>query len=134
MKDRKSSTFRGAAVVAHLQALHAGRDPVRLAMKYRAMRRSFGDFVRGTCSLFYLRAGNVEMPPSPSIWICGDVHLGNFGIYEAEDACLRFDLNDFDEAGIAPCLLDLLRLLAALRAASADADDGRAMVGTAASR
>jgi uncharacterized protein (DUF2252 family) len=66
-----------------------------------------------------------EVPPSPSIWICGDVHLGNFGIYEAEDARLRFDLNDFDEAGIAPCLLDLLRLLAALRAASADTDDGR---------
>ncbi|MGH8526080.1 MAG: DUF2252 family protein, partial [Gammaproteobacteria bacterium] len=76
---------------------------------------------------FYFRAGDVEMPPSPSIWICGDVYLGNFGIYEAEDAGLRFDLNDFDEAGIAPCLLDLLRLLAALRAASADADDGRAM-------
>ncbi|MGH8512193.1 MAG: DUF2252 family protein, partial [Gammaproteobacteria bacterium] len=101
MKERKSSTFRGSAVVAHIQVLHAARDPVRLAMKYRAMRRSFGDFVRGTCSLFYLRAGGVEMPPSPSIWICGDVHLGNFGIYEAEDARLRFDLNDFDEAGIA---------------------------------
>ncbi|MGH6820020.1 MAG: DUF2252 family protein, partial [Methylocella sp.] len=127
MKERKSSIFGAAAVVAHLQVLHAGRDPVRLAMKYRAMRRSFGDFIRGTCSLFYLRAGDVEMPPSPSIWICGDVHLGNFGIYEAEDSRLRFDLNDFDEAGIAPCLLDLLRFLAALRAASADADDGRAM-------
>jgi len=127
MKKRKSSTFRGSAVVAHLRVLHAGRDPVRLAMKYRAMRRSFGDFVRGTCSLFYLRAGDVEMPPSPSIWVCGDVHLGNFGIYQAEDARLRFDLNDFDEAGIAPCLLDLFRLLAALRAASADPDDDRAM-------
>jgi len=127
MKEHNSSTSRGAAVVAHLQVLHAGRDPARLAMKYLAMRRSFGDFIRGTCSLFYLRASGVEMPPSPSIWICGDVHLGNFGIYEAEDARLRFDLNDFDEAGIAPCLLDLLRLLAALRAASADPDDGRAM-------
>ena len=28
MKEHKSSTLRGAAVVAHLQALHAGRDPV----------------------------------------------------------------------------------------------------------
>lgn len=99
MKEHNSSTSRGAAVVAHLQVLHAGRDPARLAMKYLAMRRSFGDFIRGTCSLFYLRASGVEMPPSPSIWICGDVHLGNFGIYEAEDARLRFDLNDFDEAG-----------------------------------
>jgi hypothetical protein len=47
--------------VAHLQALHAGRDPVRLAMKYRAMRRSFGDFVRGTCSLFYSGSHPITM-------------------------------------------------------------------------
>ena len=36
-----------------IAAFNAGRDPERLAMKYKAMRRNAFVFLRGTCHLFY---------------------------------------------------------------------------------
>jgi uncharacterized protein (DUF2252 family) len=41
--------------------------------------------------------------------ICGDLHLENFGAYETEDGDFRFDINDFDDALVGPCSLDLVR-------------------------
>jgi uncharacterized protein (DUF2252 family) len=32
----------------------------------------------------------------------GDAHLSNFGVYAAPQRSLVFDLNDFDEAAVAP--------------------------------
>jgi uncharacterized protein (DUF2252 family) len=125
MTPSRSPRSRSDEIVAHLSAVHAGRDPVRLALKYQAMDRSFGDFFRGCCSLFYLRAAKLDPPDLPSIWICGDVHLGNFGIYKSQDQKRRFDLNDFDEACVAPALYDLWRLIAALMTTSASPEIGR---------
>jgi uncharacterized protein (DUF2252 family) len=42
---------------------------------------------------------------------CGDAHLSNFGIYAAPHRALVFDLNDFDEAAVAPWEWDLKRLI-----------------------
>src|SRR5689334_11494178 len=91
-------------------AFNAGRDPQRLQMKYDAMRGSAFAFLRGTAHLFY-----AQLPPSrlldkaPVAWLCGDLHLQNFGSYKADDRLVYFDLNDFDEACLGPCTLDLLR-------------------------
>jgi uncharacterized protein (DUF2252 family) len=41
---------------------------------------------------------------------CGDAHLSNFGIYAAPDRALVFDLNDVDEAAVAPADWDIKRL------------------------
>ncbi len=111
-------------MIEHLHHWHAGRDPVRLALKYKAMSASLADFVRGTCSLFYLRASRTTLPSSPALPICGDVHVGNFGIYRGDDGRLRFDLNDFDESATAPILHDLIRLLAAFLTTTPDAESG----------
>ena len=40
-------------VVGRIQGFNAGRDPERLAMKYRAMRASPFAFLRCTCHLLY---------------------------------------------------------------------------------
>jgi uncharacterized protein (DUF2252 family) len=47
--------------------------------------------------------------PGPDILLCGDLHLENLGAYRAENGDFVFDLNDFDEALVGPCSLDLVR-------------------------
>jgi uncharacterized protein (DUF2252 family) len=99
-------------IAERIHQFNAGRDLERLALKYRAMRASAFAFLRGTCHLFY-----EELPESgllrnaPLVWVCGDLHLENFGSYKADNRLVYFDLNDFDEAVLAPCTWDLLRLL-----------------------
>jgi uncharacterized protein (DUF2252 family) len=42
---------------------------------------------------------------------CGDAHISNFGMYAAPDRSIVFDLNDFDEAAVAPAEWDVKRLV-----------------------
>ena len=95
-----------------ISAFNAGRDPERLAMKYKAMRGSPFVFLRGTCHLFYERLPRDKvLDNAPPVWICGDMHLENFGSYKADNRLIYFDNNDFDEACLAPGLYELVRLL-----------------------
>ena len=96
----------------------AGRDPLRLAMKYAKMRTSPYVFLRGTCHLFYDRLQVGSLPAdAPNAWICGDLHLENFGSYKGDNRLVYFDLTDFDEAVLAPVNWDLVRLLTSVFAA-----------------
>ena len=106
-------------VVRRIQSFNAGRDPERLAMKYRAMRASPFAFLRGTCHLFYdrLPRGGV-FKSAPPVWVCGDLHLENFGSYKADNRLVYFDINDFDESALAPASWDLVRFLTSLRTAA----------------
>lgn len=101
-----------ADVAGQIRRFHAGREPERLALKYAAMRRGAFVFLRGSCHLFYDR-----LPPDPLLaeappaWCCGDLHLENFGSYKGDNRLPYFDINDFDEAALAPLSWDLLRFL-----------------------
>lgn len=102
-------------LVDFLRRSNAGRDPERLAMKYRAMHGDAFAFLRGTCGLFYARLPQAgALPDSPLTWLCGDLHLQNYGSYRADNGLAYFDLNDFDEAVLAPAAWELVRLLASL--------------------
>lgn len=103
-------------VVSRIQGFNAGRDPERLAMKYRAMRTGPFAFLRGSCHLFYERLprGGV-FKSAPSVWVCGDLHLENFGSYKGDNRLVYFDVNDFDESALAPASWDLVRLMTSLR-------------------
>ena len=46
------------------------------------------------------------------IWICGDAHLCNFGLFASPERTLVFDLNDFDETARGPFEWDVKRLAA----------------------
>ncbi|MFL9930163.1 DUF2252 domain-containing protein [Paraburkholderia sp. RL18-103-BIB-C] len=106
---------------------NAGRDPERLAMKYKAMRGSPFVFLRGTCHLFYERLPRDKvLDDAPPVWICGDLHLENFGSYKADNRLIYFDNNDFDEACLAPALYELVRLLTSVLVGAADLDLSRA--------
>ena len=48
---------------------------------------------------------------APVVWVCGDLHLENFGSYRADNGLAYFDINDFDESALAPATWDLVRLL-----------------------
>src|ERR1700754_3824302 len=116
-------------VVQEIQAFNAGRDPERLQLKYRAMRASPFAFLRGTCHLFYkqLPRGGV-LKAAPSVWVCGDLHLENFGSFKGDNRLAYFDINDFDESALAPASWDLVRFLASVLLAADDlkADAGEA--------
>ena len=102
-------------VVGRIQGFNVGRDPERLAMKYRAMRASPFAFLRGTCHLFYdrLPRGGV-FKSAPRAWVCGDLHMENFGSYKGDNRLVYFDVNDFDESALAPASWDLVRFLTSL--------------------
>ncbi|AFT89301.1 DUF2252 domain-containing protein [Paraburkholderia phenoliruptrix] len=114
-------------VAETIARINAGRDPERLAMKYKAMRTSPFVFLRGTCHLFYERLPQAGvLDDAPPVWICGDMHLENFGSYKADNGLVYFDNNDFDEACLAPNLAELARLLTSVLAGAADLKLSRA--------
>jgi len=101
-----------------IRQFNRGREPERLALKYQRMRASPFAFFRGSCHLFYaqlpaaLQAGALQH--APPAWACGDLHLENFGSYKGDDRQVYFDINDFDEALLAPAHWDVLRFLCSL--------------------
>lgn len=111
------NTMQNAAEI--IRSFNAGRDPERLAMKYRNMQSNPFSFLRGSCHLFHAR---LSLPPilakAPAAWICGDLHLENFGSYKGDNRLAYFDQNDFDETALAPCTWDLLRLTTSTLVAS----------------
>lgn len=90
---------------------NARREPERCAMKMAAMRANAFSFLRGTCHLFHQRMSEQKLAPSgPAAWLCGDLHLENFGTFLGDNGLTYFDINDFDETICAPHSLDILRL------------------------
>ncbi len=108
---------------------NAGRDPERLALKLAKMRQNPFVFLRGTAHLFHERVKRQGvLKTSPAAWCCGDLHLENFGSYKGDNRLAYFDLNDFDEAALAPAAWDPLRLLTSLWLAAGELrlDDAQA--------
>ncbi len=102
-----------------LDAIHsqnAGRDSERLAMKYARMLQSPFSFLRGACHLFYdALPDSALFRDAPLAWCCGDLHFENFGSYKGDNRLVYFDINDFDEAALAPATWDLVRLLTSIQ-------------------
>jgi uncharacterized protein (DUF2252 family) len=103
------------SVKARIDEFNKGRDPKKLIYKYNAMKANPFAFFRGTCHLFY-----EDLPKAgifynaPLVWITGDTHLQNFGVYKSTDRLIYFDLNDFDESALAPSSWDIARFLTSI--------------------
>ena len=96
--------------VAAIARWNAGLSPTLVAEKYRRMRADLFAFFRGTNHLFVDDwAELAPADPGPALWLCGDLHPNNFGCFRADDGTTVFDVNDFDEAIVAPCAVDLVR-------------------------
>jgi uncharacterized protein (DUF2252 family) len=107
--------------VETIRRFNAGRDPKRLAMKFKNLRKSPFVFLRGTCHLFYARLPEAQMRvKAPVVWCCGDLHLENFGSFKGDNRLVYFDINDFDESALAPASWDLVRFLTSVLLAADD--------------
>lgn len=121
--------------IHQIRLFNSGRDPERLAIKYSKMRASAFAFLRGSCHLFYDRLPHDGIFKNfPLVWACGDLHLENFDTYKGDNRLVYFDLNDFDEAALAPASWDLIRMLTSIcigiDSISAHASDTNALCAT----
>lgn len=102
-------------IVAQIASHNRGREPERLAMKYAKMAESPFVFLRGACHLFYDTLPDAPaLRAAPLAWCCGDLHFENLGSYKGDNRLVYFDINDFDEAALAPATWDIVRLLASI--------------------
>jgi uncharacterized protein (DUF2252 family) len=100
------------SIIDRLEQFNADRNPDLVQLKYHKMQENPFVFFRGACHLFYEDwQRDSELNNTPLSWLCGDLHLQNFGSYKGDNRVVYFDLNDFDEAILAPCSLDIVRLL-----------------------
>jgi len=110
------STPRSSDVVDAIFANNAGRDPERVALKYAKMAQSPFIFLRGACHLFYDHLPDSRLfSDAPLAWCCGDLHFENFGSYKGDNRLVYFDINDYDEAALAPVNWDAIRLLTSIQ-------------------
>jgi uncharacterized protein (DUF2252 family) len=106
------------SVIERIYRHNAGRDPELVQRKYALLADDPFRFLRGTCHLFYADwHGGRVLDSAPRTWVCGDLHLENFGSYKGDNRLAYFDLNDFDEAALAPCTWELARVLVSLHVA-----------------
>jgi uncharacterized protein (DUF2252 family) len=110
-------------------AQNAGRDLDRMILKCAAMRQDPFAFFRGTNSLFlsFLPRQHAVFR-APCTLVCGDLHLENFGAFKGDNRLCYFDLNDFDEACLAPFTIDMVRFVASIEVAAKGLGLGRAAV------
>lgn len=79
-------------------------------LKFARMDAGVFAFFRGTDHLFASYWKKLRPADAgPPVLTCGDLHLENFGGYRADNGDFYFDINDFDEALVAPCSFDLVR-------------------------
>jgi uncharacterized protein (DUF2252 family) len=104
-----------SSVYERVLAFNKDRLPDIVQLKYAGMAENVYRFYRGTCHLFYEDFYKIEhIPESPLTWICGDLHLENYGSYKGDNRLAYFDLNDFDESVLAPCLWEVSRMVTSI--------------------
>ncbi|MSQ52639.1 MAG: DUF2252 domain-containing protein [Betaproteobacteria bacterium] len=123
---KKQYTQRRTSVFEAITTFNAGREPERLAMKLAKMARNPFVFLRGACHMFYDALPDSPISrDAPLAWCCGDAHFENFGGYKGDNRQVYFDINDFDEAALAPFTWDIVRLLASIQCGAGELNASR---------
>jgi uncharacterized protein (DUF2252 family) len=100
-----------STIPERIKQFNSNRLAAYTALKYQTMAEDPFRFFRGTCHLFYEDLSKAPIfPSSPITWICGDLHLENFGTYKGDNRLIYFDLNDFDEGLLAPAAWEVVRM------------------------
>ncbi|MEV7085759.1 DUF2252 domain-containing protein [Streptomyces sp. NPDC093085] len=104
-------------VVLARQAAH--RLPELAPLRYERMAVSPLAYLRGAAAV--MAADLAHQPRTGlTVQLCGDAHLLNFGVFDAQGQALLFDLHDFDETLPGPFEWDVKRLAASVAVAVAD--------------
>ena len=113
MYDMKDKVMRD--IYQNVMQFNQNRDARFLPSKYKLMASSAFRFFRGSCHLFYQDlAQNQTWQDQTLAWVCGDLHLENFGSYKSDHGVVYFDLNDFDEAVLAHPSWDVSRFICSI--------------------
>jgi uncharacterized protein (DUF2252 family) len=111
---------------AKLTPTPAPRDRAAVLTRARnlKMARSAHAYVRGSTTKFYewLAEGQGALPAGPSIWICGDCHLGNLGPLADAKGDVAIQVRDLDQTVIGNPAHDLVRLGLSLASAARGSD------------
>jgi uncharacterized protein (DUF2252 family) len=89
------------------------------------MARSAHAYVRGNTPQFYewVQLSKMrDIPTGPSIWICGDCHLGNLGPIANAKGEIEIQIRDLDQTVIGNPAFDLIRLGLSLASAARGSD------------
>jgi uncharacterized protein (DUF2252 family) len=89
------------------------------------MARSAHAYMRGNTLKFYEwldTTDNSKIPQGPSIWICGDCHVGNLGPVADKDGKIHIQIRDLDQTIIGNPAHDLIRLGLSLATAARGSD------------
>jgi uncharacterized protein (DUF2252 family) len=92
---------------------HSLRVPLLHERRDLKMARDPHAFVRGSTRSFYQCLANdteVEIPQGPTVWICGDAHVGNLGPIARCDERVVVELRDLDQSVPGNPAHDLVRL------------------------
>ena len=95
--------------VAILEQQNADRLPDLVPVRMGRMLQSPFAFFRGTAALM-AHDLSTDARCGTHIVACGDAHISNFGLFASPERRVLFDLNDFDEASLAPWEWDVKRL------------------------
>lgn len=102
-----------------LEEQHASRLEDLVPVRVGRMLQSPFAFYRGTAAVM---AADLRSAPTTDLEVvaCGDAHISNFGFFASPERELVFDLNDFDEGGVAPWEWDVRRLTASVHISGRD--------------
>ncbi|HEX4669263.1 MAG TPA: DUF2252 domain-containing protein [Solirubrobacterales bacterium] len=95
------------------------RVPELIPVRYGRMLASAFTFFRGAAAIM---AADLAASPDCGlrVQLCGDAHVSNFGVFQAPDRQLVFDINDFDETLPGPFEWDVKRLAASVAIGARD--------------
>jgi uncharacterized protein (DUF2252 family) len=100
------------------------RADVLIRTRNLKMARSAHAYVRGSTTKFYewLEASGEKLPAGPSVWICGDCHVGNLGPLADAKGHVAIQIRDLDQTVIGNPAHDLIRLGLSLASAARGSD------------
>src|SRR6202035_2359209 len=92
------------------------RERILTQARNLKMARSAHAYVRGSTVSFYewLESGPANVPAGPSVWICGDCHLGNLGPLADSRGHVAVQIRDLDQTVIGNPAHDVIRLALSL--------------------
>ncbi|MGB8192867.1 MAG: DUF2252 family protein [Chitinophagaceae bacterium] len=105
---------QGASVAERIKHFNAHLLPDKVKVKYKLLSEDPFRFFRGTCHLFYEDLAKASLPDTPVVWLCGDLHLENFGSFKGDNRLVYFDINDFDECMLGPASWDIARMVTSI--------------------
>ena len=103
----------------------AEREAVLKAQQNRKMAASAHAYVRGSTKRFYQwldASPRAALPEGPSVWICGDCHVGNLGPVASAEGKIAIQVRDLDQTVIGNPAHDLIRLGLSLAMAARGSD------------